>query len=98
MNDEKNKVLAALAYLLFFIPLIACPEDEFAKFHANQGLILFIIVMANSIVMPWIPILGWIAMPIIGIASFVLFIIGIINALNSQKKELPFVGGFKILK
>lgn len=31
---EKNKTMAGLAYLLFFLPLIACPESRYAKFHA----------------------------------------------------------------
>lgn len=39
---EKNKTMAGLAYLLFFLPLIACPESRYAKFHANQALLLLI--------------------------------------------------------
>lgn len=34
---EKNKVLSAVAYLLFFIPLLAAPDSKYGKFHANQG-------------------------------------------------------------
>ncbi len=32
---EKNKTMAGLAYLIFFLPLIASPDSAFAKFHAN---------------------------------------------------------------
>lgn len=39
---EKNKTIAGLSYFLFFLPLIACPESGYAKFHANQSLILLI--------------------------------------------------------
>ncbi|NLA78908.1 MAG: hypothetical protein GX845_05135, partial [Erysipelothrix sp.] len=35
---EKNKTMAGLAYLIFFLPLVAAPESKFGKFHANQGL------------------------------------------------------------
>ena len=47
---EKNKTMAGLAYLLFFLPLIVCPESQFAKFHANQALILVIVSIAGSII------------------------------------------------
>ena len=40
---EKNKVVAALAYIIFFLPLMVCPESPFGKFHANQGLVLLIV-------------------------------------------------------
>jgi uncharacterized membrane protein len=45
---QANKVPALLAYLLFFIPLIICPNSKFGRFHANQGLILFILAIINS--------------------------------------------------
>jgi uncharacterized membrane protein len=35
--------MAILAYVFFLIPLIAAPKSKFARFHANQGLMLFII-------------------------------------------------------
>jgi uncharacterized membrane protein len=37
---EKGKTMAGLSYLLFFLPLVACPESRYARFHANQSLIL----------------------------------------------------------
>jgi len=40
-----NKVYGILACfgILFFIPLVAAPQSKFARFYANQGLILFIL-------------------------------------------------------
>ena len=36
MEDiENNKTMAGLAYLLFFLPLIICPESRYAKFHQS---------------------------------------------------------------
>ena len=39
-----NKVYAILAYIgfLVLVPLIAVPKSKFARFHANQGLVLLI--------------------------------------------------------
>ena len=96
---EDNKVIAALAYIIFFLPLIVAKDSEFGKFHANQGLILLLLGFAVSIVGTIIPFIGWfIIAPIGGLVVFVLGILGIINALNGVEKELPFIGSIKLLK
>ena len=94
---EKNKVMGLLAYILFFIPLLAAKDSPFARYHANQGLVLFLAAILSSVILI-IPILGWIIAPILSIVITVLAVIGIINALNGKAKELPIIGKFKILK
>ena len=52
-NDaEQNKVMAVLAYILFFIPLLtgAHKTSPFVKYHTNQGTILFIFAVVWGIV------------------------------------------------
>lgn len=99
-NDvQENKIYGILAYIgiLFIVPLLAAPKSPFAKFHANQGCILFIASVALSLV-AWIPILGW----IVGFAGWVfllvLAIMGIVNAANGEMKKLPLLGDFEIIK
>lgn len=107
---SKNKAIAVLAYfgVLCFIPMFAAKDSKFARFHANQGLTLFIACVAWSIVYS---ILNWIILAIswrlyfissiIGLCSLVflvLAVLGIINAANGRAKELPVIGKFKILK
>lgn len=91
---EQNKVYAILAYLgiLFLVPLLAAKDSPYAKFHTNQGLVLFIFEAALSIV-SWIPFLAllWIA-----VAVFV--IMGIVNAAQGECKPLPIIGEIEILK
>jgi uncharacterized membrane protein len=43
-DAEENKVMAILAYILFFIPLLTGDHKKspFVKFHANQGTVLFL--------------------------------------------------------
>ncbi len=94
---EKNKVMALLAYIIFLIPLLAAKDSPFAKYHTNQGLVLFIAAIASGMI-AIIPILGWILAPIASLVITVLAVIGIINALNGKAKELPIIGKFKILK
>lgn len=98
-----NKVYGILAYIgiLFLVPLLAAPESKFAKFHANQGLTLFIGEVILGVawwVLVWIPILGW----LIGFAAWVFLIVlsvmGIINAANGKMEKLPVIGDIELLK
>lgn len=91
-----NKVMAILSYfwILFLIPLFAAKESPFARFHANQGLLLFI----WSIIVMILRKIWWPLGAIGGIISFILFIIGIVNAANGRAKELPIIGKFRLIK
>lgn len=95
---EKNKTMAGLSYLLFFLPLIACPDSRYAKFHANQALILLIAGVAGNVVLAVIPVIGWMLMPILSLAILALGIIGLINGFGGKAKQLPLIGRFTILK
>jgi fumarate reductase subunit D len=79
--------LAALSYLwvLCLVPLLGS-KDEFVKFHAKQGFVLFILELALVLV-AWIPFIGWLISLIVAIVA----IIGIIKALNGEKWEIPYV-------
>ncbi len=107
---SEGKVMAVLAYfsILVLIPLFAAKDKPFARFHTNQGLILLIAEILWSIVdgiigkiLGGVPLLGglWgVIDALVGIAIFVLAILGIINAAKGRAKELPFLGAFRILK
>lgn len=98
-DAEKNKVVAALAYIIFFIPLLVDQKSEFGRFHANQGLVLLLLGIAISIVGSIIPFIGWfVILPLGGLLCLVFAIIGIINAINLKMKELPLIGAIKIIK
>lgn len=96
---DQNKVIAALSYLgiLFFLPLVACPNSKFGRFHANQGLILLICSVIGGF-LTIIPIIGNLASSLVGIAVFIFFLFGLINTLNGFAKELPFIGNISIIK
>ena len=111
-NDiQQNKVLAVLAYfwILFLVPLLAAPNSQFARFHANQGLVLFLADIASGVVIGilsailiWIPIAGVILIGLIsaaiGICLFVFMIMGIVYAATGRAKEVPLLGKIKIIK
>ena len=95
---EKNKTMAGLAYLLFFLPLIACPESRYAKFHANQALLLIITGIVGNVILGIIPVIGWMLMSIFGIGVLILGIMGLVNGFGGKAKQLPLIGKFTILK
>jgi uncharacterized membrane protein len=100
---EKNKLIAIIGYIipfLFFIPLVSEAKDsKYAKFHANQQLILLITAVAVNILGTIIPIIGWfIILPFGSLGLLILAIMGIINAINGEKKRLLVIGGFELIK
>ena len=103
---NQNKVMAVLAYIgiLVLVPLLAAPNSKYARYHVNQGLLLFIAEICLGVVMGifiWIPVLN-IIMGILGgivaLLFFVFAIIGIVNACQGKAKGLPIFGKFKILR
>ena len=97
--EGDNKIFNVLSYvgILWLIGLLAKPNEQDVRFHVNQGILLTIAGFAAGIV-AIIPVLGWIAAGVVGIAVFVFAIMGIVNAVKGEQKELPLIGKFKILK
>ena len=107
---EANKVMGGLAYILFFLPLIAAPQSKYARFHSNQGLLLVLLSVALEIVI-WIisllifSIFSYGLWAVWGIVTTVLWlgiaalgIIGLINGFTGKAKELPIIRKIKIIK
>lgn len=90
MEDSNDKLFGILSYIgiLWLIGMLA-GKTQFSKFHANQGFVLWL----ASIVCAIIPFIGWLC----EIAVFVFMIMGIINVVNGETKELPVIGKIHIL-
>ena len=110
-DAEDNKIMGVLAYLgiLVLVPILAAKESPFARFHANQGLILLIVALILSVAIGILStILAFISLSLAiltGVLSFavsigclVYMIIGIMNAVKGEMKELPIIGKYTILK
>ncbi|MDR2933383.1 MAG: hypothetical protein LBV27_09800 [Oscillospiraceae bacterium] len=94
---QKNKNMAAIAYLIFFIPLIACPNSAYGRFHANQGLLLFITGVVGNAILRMIPIVKWFMPTLFSLCIIALGLYGLINTINGKAFRLPVIGGFTIL-
>lgn len=107
---EKNKVMAGLGYIIFFIPMIVMNESKFARFHANQILLLLIpevvVTAVGSILTTML-----FASFSFGLASLISFImlafsivigvvaiINMIAAFKGEAKRVPFIGHITIIK
>jgi len=107
---KDKKVMAILAYLgfLVLIPIFAAKDSKYARFHANQGLVLFIVEMGIAIINIILNAILWrfaVASIILSVVFWLIYlgitilaILGIINAVNEKAKELPLIGKIRILK
>ena len=103
-EDVKNNIgYALISYFSFlvFVTIIMAPQSKFARFHANQGLVLlitqFILQFVSSIFSSILPLFSG----IFGLTEaliMVLMVIGIINVIKGEMKKLPIIGEFQILK
>jgi len=102
-DAEKNKAMAIVGYIipiLFFIPLVTDAKNSpFAKFHANQQLnllLLWVVGQVAGVVLSFV-FIGFLIFPIVMIAGLIFMILGIINASKGEMKELPVIGGIKLI-
>ena len=100
MDAEQNKVMAILAYIIFFIPLLAAKESRFAMYHANQGTILFLAGLALNLVSGFLAVITFgilFFLPMLaGMVWLVFAILGMSNAVNGQAKPLPVIGNYSL--
>lgn len=107
-----NKVMGILAYLgiLFLVPLLAAKDSQYARFHTNQGSVLFIfdiVMWIISLVVNFVitfaslgilSFVGTIISNLLGLLCLALTIVGIVNACSGEPKKLPIIGGITLYK
>ncbi len=105
-EEQKRKIVCCLAYvfgILFFLPLILYPKDDFAKFHANQSLVILltsIIVSALCGILGMIPAIGFvfgIIGGVLGVVILIACILGIVSVVQEEKTKLPLIGNIRII-
>jgi len=91
---EINTVMAVIAYVVFFIPLLTEDKnDPFVKYHVKQGMVLFVAWIASAFI-SMIPLIGWMVAPLLSLAMLVLMIMGIMSAYKGEQKPLPVIGKY----
>jgi len=105
-DADTNRVFGILAYLniFVFVPIVVAKDSPFAKYHSNQGLVLFIAEVATFLItgafvfFPFIGILVYYIHLLLLLVFMVLAVLGIINAAAGKCVPLPVIGGIKLLK
>ena len=110
-DAQDNKTMAILAYIFFFVPLIAGAHktSPFVKYHTNQGTVLFItsaiwgvaygILSSILIFALWgVGVVISTILSLTGLVFLALIIMGILNVVNGKMKPLPVIGKFVIFK
>ena len=94
-----KKATSIVAYITVIGWLIAwfAGDREGAKVHLNNGLLLVLASLINGVI-GYFPLISGLIYDLIGIAIFAFIIIGIVYAAQDQDKELPLIGGIKILQ
>ena len=96
MDRKTTGIIAYIALIGWIIAYLA-GDKEGAKFHLNQALVLAIAEIILGI-FKVIPVIGGIITLVGGIFLFVCWIIGFVAACKDEEKEIPLLGGIKILK
>lgn len=92
---DKNKGMAILAYIIFFIPLLTEAKDSpFVKFHIKQAIVLIVASILVSVIGAVIPFLGLLIAPIGSLVVFILWIMGLMHAINGEAKQVPVIGKY----
>lgn len=88
-KSDEGKTYAIVAYITWIGWIIALilnskKKHDLASFHLRQTLIIFL----AALVFGWIPVVGI----IVGLVLLVFWILGLIAAINGEKKEVPIIG------
>lgn len=88
-NSTEDKTVAIVSYITFIGWIIALilnsnQKTDLGAFHLRQALGLFI----TGMILWWIPVVGW----VLNIVVFIFWLIGLINAIQGEKKPVPLVG------
>ena len=112
-DAQANKGVAVCGYfgLLWIVPLVTTAKHSpFAKFHANQALMVFLTSIATWVAV-WLlklilfALFSWRVYALTrflsfaaGVFTLVLSVVGIVYAAQGKMKELPVIGQFHLIK
>lgn len=96
--SDDEKIWAFLAWLLSIIGailvLVLKPGYRYAKYWAYLSLSFFIIAIIAgviNIILGFIPVIGWVLSTLISLAIFIIWVIGIVRALQLTWWKPPII-------
>ena len=67
-------------------------DNKFVRFHAMQSMITFGGLTALFLFLGFLPVIGWMLVPILGVLQLVLWILLMVKAYQGEKFKLPVIG------
>ena len=93
-----ENVAGLLCYVLGWVSgivfLLIEQQNKFVRFHAIQSIVVFGVLNIAGIILRAIPIFGVAFSAIIGVLSFILWIVLMVKAIQGTKYKLPWAGNF----
>lgn len=93
-----ENVAGLLCYVLGWISgivfILIEPENKFVRFHAVQSIVTFGALSVAGAILSWIPVVGGFFGAVIGILSFILWIVLMVKAYQGTRYKLPWAGSF----
>lgn len=92
----KKETAGALSYVLGPISgviFLVIEKDPFVRFHAMQSIVVFVALFALQWMLGLTIVLA-ILVPLVGIVSFILWLLCIYKAWQGEEWEVPFAGKF----
>lgn len=98
--ENVQNLICAAAYFgfFFFLPLVVMPNSQKGKFHANQGLVLFICNIVIGVFTGVFSSLFGELFDLIAVIPPMLMVYGAANAYRGNMTELPIIGKIQIIK
>ena len=95
---ENEHIATILCYFLvgiiWFFADDKMKKSSLVKFHSKQAINWFIACILLETAAPYVPVVGKPISIIIWICLVVIWVLGLVNALNAKEKEIPIIGHF----
>ncbi|MGB6691054.1 MAG: DUF4870 domain-containing protein [Terracidiphilus sp.] len=94
LSDNAAGALAYVTIIPSIIFLVMEPynRNPFIKFHCWQNIFLCIACVVIDLLLAFIPFVGWILLPLVGLGILAIWIMAVVKAYQGQKLMLPLIG------
>jgi uncharacterized membrane protein len=97
MDGKTISIISYFTWIGWIIAFVmySSNKSQLAAFHIRQSLLLMILgilVYIIQIMLIFVPFLGWAVIGLLWIGIVVLWILGLVSAINGQEKPIPVIG------
>ena len=97
MDGKSISIISYITWIGWIIAFVMfnSNKSQLAAFHIRQSLgimLLGILCYIVQIMLLFVPFLGWAVIGILWIGLVVLWVLGLVSAINGQEKPIPVIG------